>query len=68
MSTAAGGAVYMIVGANGGIGSNLCSRLLRGNPEARVVVACRNQDSMTELVNTLSAEANAKDRILAVQV
>jgi NAD(P)-dependent dehydrogenase (short-subunit alcohol dehydrogenase family) len=68
MSTATGGAVYMVVGANGGIGSHLCSRILRGNPDARVAVACRNKDAMSQLIDTLGAEANAKDRILAVQV
>ena len=40
--------VYLVLGANGGIGSDLCKRLLESG--GKVAVACRNETSMAQLV------------------
>jgi uncharacterized protein YbjT (DUF2867 family) len=41
--------VYLVLGANGGIGADLCKRLLESG--GKVAVACRNESSMAQLVH-----------------
>ena len=70
-STQPGKQVYLVVGANGGIGSNLTEQLLLLGESVNVAVACRSPEAMKQLVQKISegpAGKAAADRILQVQV
>jgi NAD(P)-dependent dehydrogenase (short-subunit alcohol dehydrogenase family) len=72
LTTAAQGKqVYLVVGANGGIGSNLTEQLLLCGETVNVAVACRSADSMAKLVQKISegpAGKAAADRILQIKL
>lgn len=63
--------MYLVVGANGGIGSNLTEQLLLCGETVNVAVACRSADSMAKLVQKISegpAGKAAADRILQIKL
>ena len=63
--------VYLVVGANGGIGSSLTEKLLLSGESVNVAVACRSSDAMAKLVQKISegpAGKAAADRILQVKL
>ncbi|KAJ1484561.1 hypothetical protein T484DRAFT_1796770 [Baffinella frigidus] len=57
--------VYLVLGANGGIGSDLCKRLLGGG--GKVAVACRNETSMAQLVENLRASGGTEENVMSSQ-
>ncbi len=70
-STAQAQQVYLVVGANGGIGSNLTEQLLLSSDAVKVAVACRSDDSMSQLVRKLAdgpAGKGAEERILQIKL
>jgi NAD(P)-dependent dehydrogenase (short-subunit alcohol dehydrogenase family) len=70
-STAQAKQVYLVVGANGGIGSSLTEQLLLSSDSVNVAVACRSADAMNQLVQKLAdgpAGKGAADRILQVKL
>ena len=63
--------VYLVVGANGGIGSNLTEQLLLSSDSVNVAVACRSADAMSELVKKITdgpAGKSAEERILPIRL
>lgn len=53
--TTNGDAVYLVIGASGGIGSEVCRRLARGG--ARLALAARHEAPLRDLASSLDAES-----------
>lgn len=65
-SSATADKVYLVLGANSGVGSHLCSKLLASG--SKLAVACRNPDSMAQLVQKLHAAGGSGDNLMSSQV